>query len=265
MTQPTPTLPTPLAVPWTPPAPAPTQPVQAAPYAMPQNGPQTGSQPVPQAQAAPHLQRPDTAAHPQFQNQAQPHHPVHPPANAHATPQGYTPHHTPTPQPAYAQTPQAAGYNPMQGMGRPENTPQFQPGQPYQAQMAHPGQPPMPQVTHPQPAHTQPAHMQPAEAPKSKSLLKSLLNRQPKPTAPDGEAKPASGSIFDKNFVFGLAAGLILGFLVLPMVFGGSSEPAPTAVAQYTAPQSTAQTDVVAADQVEGESFVDSVLASETP
>lgn len=99
------------------------------------------------------------------------------------------------------------------------------------------------------------------EAPASKSLFKSLLKRKPKAVSPDGDAPNASGSLFNKNFVFGLAAGLLLGFVVIPMLLGGSSEPAYTPVAEI-APTADIQ---IAAQEDGGETFLDTVLASEEP
>lgn len=241
MTQPTPTLPTPLAVPWTPPASAPAQPA------------------APQYAAQPYISEP--APQPQFYGQPQAQYPA---AAHNGAPQAYSPQHPAASQAhqSYAQTPHGMAYDQSPGMNPGQNQPQFPPqGQPYQAQMVHPGQPPMPQMSQ----HMTPAQMPATEAAPSKSLLKSLLNRKPKAVKAEGEAKSTSGSLFDKNFIFGLAAGLVLGLVVLPLVFGGSNAPSATSVAQYSAPQTTVQTDPLATAQTEGESFVDSVLASDAP
>ncbi|WP_427453210.1 hypothetical protein [Litorimonas sp. WD9-15] len=93
-----------------------------------------------------------------------------------------------------------------------------------------------------------------AETPQSKSLLAGLLKRESK--APQADAR--SKSLFDKNFLFGLAAGLILGFLVIPMVLPSAPEPAYIPVAEISAP-------VAELEISEGESFVDAALAEDVP
>lgn len=200
----TPQMPTPLAVPWTPPAQAHTPQAPQSPQAF---------QPQPQTPAA------------------QSYHP----ATQHA-PAGLAPQQAHRLQPAFQQPQQA---HDLHGHG------QYQP-----QRAATPGYRPMPQ----------PAAAVVQEKTKSKSLLAGVLKRDPKAATAEGQTPPAqSRSLFDKNFIFGLAAGLILGFLVLPMVFGGSPEPAYSPVAE------TAAAPVAALEITEGESFVDAALAEEVP
>lgn len=194
--------PTPLAVPWTPPA---QQQMQAQLQPQPAMAPPA----APQAYHAPHMQASQT-----FQNQPQHAYPV-----------------PPQPPAGYAHPPQQ---------------------QPVPPNMPARNFPPMPMDNSAAP--------EPEAASKSKSLFANLLKRKPKEEAASSASK-SNGSLFDKNFVFGLVAGIMLGFVVLPMVFGGGAEPAEsyTPTAELAAPQS-AETAMV-----EDGSFVDAVLAEETP
>jgi len=234
-------MPTPLAVPWTPPAqgtaPAQTHGVEAHATQAPAHQPHQAAPIPPHApMRQPALQMPQHAVQAQPVQGFQPQSHM-PPAQTYPSAAQQNPGHM-TPQP---------GFQPPQNQQPHAQHPhgQFQP-----PQMATPGYPPMPQPTA--------AVVQ--EKPESKSLLAGLLKREPKAATAEGQAASAtSRSLFDKNFIFGLAAGLILGFLVLPMVFGGSSEPAYSPVAE------TAVAPVAELELMEDESFVDAALAEDVP
>jgi len=270
--------PTPLAVPWTPPvqqAPAVTpQPVPAAPLPPQAVAPQPIApqriMPRPQHPTQPHPATPQVAFQPPHNPNPQAAQPV-----AYNPAPQYAPAPTQQPMPAYEQLHNRAAM-PMNHAPQPLQQPGYAPQAMAQPpQMTQHDLPPMPAqgVTM---AETQPVQ-------KSKSLLANLLKRSPKPalqSVPTSTSEPmanmaaatpkVSGSLFDKNFVFGLAAGTVLGFLVLPMLFGNGPEKAtlPNApTAQLTAPQlgddlELAQTPITI---TEGEAFIDAALTQDAP
>lgn len=121
-------------------------------------------------------------------------------------------------------------------------------------------------------------HMQQAAQPdlapaESKSLIGKLLKRSPKPLHSEQvlDVKPSSGSLFNKNFVLGAVAGLLVGAFALPMVQDLIS---PKATSQYqaqAASQPLAQAQPLPgfdpnAPLDEGEdTFLDAALSSDNP
>lgn len=180
-----------------------------------------------------------------------------------------------------------AGQPPMQAQ------PQYQP-QPQLTSHQHMGGQPAMTPNYPNTAPQAPQVM--AQDPEPKSLLGKLLKRSPKPTLADpimesnlaaAAAAPtaaASGSLFNKNFLLGAIAGLIVGAFILPMVLnflGGGSEPIQ---AQAISPAQV-QLEAPALDQVippmdlsqlpeidpdapatdKGETFLDAAIKSANP
>ncbi len=276
MTKPTPSMPAPIAVPWTPDMMTQTQaPVQAAAPAL--------SMPVvPPAYQPPHMQAPQGQAQaltqgqhqaqqmpPQFtapQGLNQPNLGQHPRQVQHqacpaaGAPQPFNQGHV---QPAaYAARHQApmvhlARHNPQAMQQMPQGIPQMMPppilttGQQGQPQMA--------------------AAVEGADAPESKSLLAKLLKRKPKAApqqVPDviATAPKTSGGLLNKSFGIGALTGLIVGAVVLPMVlglFGGESSGPSQAIAQ-TEVQAPAVAPPVGGAS-EGGAFIDNALSTETP
>lgn len=285
MTEPTPTNPTPVAVPWTPDMMEP-QSAPAAPtgyQAPPQSPPGQYGQAIP-AQAAPQF----VPTYPQPQAQAQSQAQVQ--SQAHAIVQ-------PVPQPIAQAVPQAVAvpHQPPARTNMPpaQFPPQGQPAQqqPYAAAPIQPqhGQPQYGQ--HPQgqaqfaprpnlqPAHTA-QHLQAGPPPfqaemgqpldngasnngASKSFLSGLLKRSPKPSDTSLEISAEtthSGLLFDKNFILGAVTGLVIGALILPMVFnmlGGEK----VTQAQATPPPIVEMTPTTS----DGNTFIDEAIAADAP
>ena len=273
MNEPTPTNPTPTAVPWTPdmqtppapvvsptpsPVPAPLQPpVQQTTAAQPaypaaaqpaaQRQPVQAYAPQPQAQPAPRVQQHAPAAQqPRYAQPAAPQHMA--PMQA---PHGQAPHaHAQQPQVQHAQVQHAQG-QPVHGQYAPPAAPQHFP------QAAIP-----PLVA----AHAQTAAQAvPAE---SKSLIAKLLKRAPKAElapATNVQMPQASESLLNKNFALGAVTGLVIGAFVLPMLLnkiGIGNAPAPKQ-ALATAPASVS--NVAAPVPADAETFIDRAIADETP
>jgi len=304
MTEFTPTSPTPTAVPWTPdmavppapttaPSPAPIPPPQPVAHPAHQPMPSVVQQPQYQAQAqhpmpqTPQMNppvQPQTQAHlPLRQQMAQQIHPQQAvqspqqiPAQYGAAPQ---PHYGQQHLPPHMQQPQMAaqpapGQLPRQGMGHampPPAVPHLQ----QQAQMTGDG-----------------AHLASAATDRPKSLLGKLLKRSPKPIqapqvmdinpALSAAVPAASGSLFNKNFVLGAVAGLLVGaFLpvIIGMVSGGGNEPIQAQVQSPTQVQATAleqpltQSETQATSEFDpnapapekGDTFLDSAINSANP
>lgn len=299
MTEPTPTTPSPIAVPWTPgmSVASPTPPMQMPPQPYSPTQTQVSpAHPTPQvqipAQAQPmpqpyqpeqrpqlHAQTPISAPAPVAAHPAQLHQPaypgqlqtpvphVQPPMAQQAQrPQPIAPHHGPTPQPLPPQ-------HPHQNQTIQQHQPQHKP-QPYAAHTQ--SQPPIaPQNLHAGPPPLSP-HMQGqinaapmpagnADQPQSKSLLAGLLKRSPKPhTGPSDmpAASTARRSLFNKNFMLGGLTGLVIGAVVLPMVIGMFSRDTSQSQARNFTQSSAAMTPPSIA---EGGSFIDDAIASDVP
>ena len=283
-----PNSPAPLAVPWTPPA-------QQAQAVTPQPVP---AQPLTQQPIAPQPVIHSPQHHAQTQPVA-PQAPLQPPHNPQAqNPMAYNP--APQafesafmqPMPAHQQQPNNMAAGPMTLAPQQGYAPQAMPQQPQMAPQATPAPTgyagtPQQQMQHPAPQQNLPPMPTnglavASAAPAKTSALAKLLKRAPKPeslSVPTSASAPlanvaaaapkASGSLFNMNFIFGLVAGTVLGFLVLPMLFGGGPEqatPPYTPTAEQTAPQNA---DVALAESPinlqNGEAFVDAALAQDTP
>jgi len=259
--------PAPLAVPWTPPA----QSAQATPQAYVQT-------PQPQMQIQPPAQSPvPQAAIPQTPN------PAHYPQPYRGAPQAIAP----VPQPPIVQPPapvqahtayqQQAQMNPLPVHQSPQHQ-GYSPQAMAQPQMAPQNGAVPPAYAHPNMSHNAPVNHAPpmpvsAQAPtethqKSKSLFANLLKRSPK-TMSEPTAPKSSGSLFDKNFAFGLVAGTIIGFLVLPIIFSGGPEqatPAYAPIAENSVPNTEGVVLVeTPAEFQDGEAFVDMALKQDAP
>ena len=268
MNEPTPTNPTPTAVPWTPdmqtppapvvsptpsPVPAPLQPpVQQTTAAQPaypaaaqpaaQRQPVQAYAPQPQAQPAPRVQQHAPAAQqPRYAQPAAPQHMA--PMQA---PHGQAPH-------AHAQQPQV----------------QHAQGQPVHGQYAPPAAPQhFPQAAIPPLVAAQAQTAAQAVPAESKSLIAKLLKRAPKAElapATNVQMPQASESLLNKNFALGAVTGLVIGAFVLPMLLnkiGIGNAPAPKQ-ALATAPASVS--NVAAPVPADAETFIDRAIANETP
>lgn len=269
-------MPTPTAVPWTPdmmaqPQPAQIQTPQAVHAQTPQ--PQNHIPPIPQVQtyqAAPHVV--PSQAHVQEPRYQQP----HPPAPIAPQPYAHVPPQSQQPFPQ-AQTPQH--HMPLHAAPPPVGAhaqPAMQQFQTSQAQGQRP-QPNPHQRSLMQIPHHAPAHIQAPEQPllmetrkEPKSLFAKLFNRAPK-TA-DGNLDTAAGSqveipavsesLFNKNFALGGLTGLVIGAFVVPMILNMfTSQPQVVTQAAVSAPA----IEIAPAATITDESFVDSVIATDTP
>lgn len=280
----------PAALPTAIPSPMPVH-AQPAPAQMQPQAPQTAYQNAPQQ---PYQPTPQPA--PQAAPQGQP-----------TGPQAYQPQPRqvaqPTPQPIVQNRP--AQHNPRQGQTQPQHpqpfqqqpqaygTPQAQaPAQalPYsqQAQQAsHQGQLHAARANVQMPPILTPPPLEDAPVSKPKSLFARFLKKKSDAvettaehvTAQVAQGIPplaatvlptepkASGSLFDKNFLVGALAGLVLGLVIIPMVlsrFTGGNETQSRAQASAQS-QAVASLDQDTAQVVNQESFLDAALESETP
>jgi len=270
MTEPTPTNPSPIAVPWTPEmmnpqAASPTQPsyqpLQDQPYQT-QNHPQPQPYAPPQiapnsafAQAAPAPQMPQAhAPHPQYQSEPRPA-PIQPSAYM---PPGQQPQLTSSPSPQMQQPLRAQLAHAQPAPAHYNQAPLIQPSPSTQFPQA--GPPPVAPHMH-VPSMDSPTG---AEA-GSKSLFAKLLKRSPKTTQLEpGQPTPSgqSNSLFNKNFGLGAVTGLVIGAFVLPMalgLFGGKPTVQPEvnlAPAPFVEDTSTA---------ANADTFIDNVIAADAP
>jgi len=283
MNEPTPTNPTPTAVPWTP-----DMQTQPAPVVSPAPSPVPAPLQAPVQQTAP--AQPAYPATPQYQA-------AQPVAPQPASPQPAAPHQ---PVQAYAPQPQAQPAPRVQQHAPMAQQPRYaQPAAPQhlapmqaphgQAPQAHAQQP---QVQHPQgqPVHGQytppaaPQHFPQAAIPplvaahaqtaaqavpaESNSLIAKLLKRAPKAElapAADIQMPHASESLFNKNFALGAVTGLVIGAFVLPMLLnkiGIGNAPAPK---QALAAVPASVSNVAAPVPADAETFIDQAIAAESP
>ena len=267
MSEPTPTNPTPTAVPWTPDMATPNAPSPAMPYsANAQNFvPEPPHIPPAQYQAAPQHQdrQADYSAAAAPQTYA-----PQPPAQYAAAPQPQyqsTPQYAPALQPVHhmqqSAPPQMASAAAVPSyMGAQGHMSQPQYSQPQHAQYTQPSPPPP--MAMPPRMQSSDLHAAPEAGEKSKSFIVNLFKRSPKPepTETHPDTVPRSGSLFNKNFVIGAVTGLVVGAFVRPMVlniFGGSS-PAQA--------QSTITTDYSPTPAASnGDSFIDNAIATDAP
>ena len=272
MTEPTPTNPSPTAVPWTPDMMAPQNPpnaqpqIQAQPYQaqQPQSAPMQSQPQQPAQQPQPQAMLQAYPAPSQYAAQ-----PVAQPTPQHM-PQAGTPSHTPqafTPQTQYQPAQFATSHPHHPQMASPQQ-PYLQTAQPHHAQpqttqhFTQAGPPPL--APHMRVPATLPDQT-PAIEPESKSLFAKLLKRSPKPVETQSEIPaPAanSGSLFNKNFALGALTGLVIGAFVLPMALNMFSSEAPVQAQAQAGPPAGFEAMPTA---VEGETFIDEAIAADAP
>lgn len=266
MTEPTPTNPSPTAIPWTPDMMSPQSHLATQPPAhppQPEHYQAQHQQPGP-AQAQPHYahrpSQPTAQAYaPQPQHMAAPQLPQHVPTQSQMMPAQFVPQarmappQAPLPHPGQAQ-PQLQHYSQAQFGQAPLN-----PSQPI-PQRPQAGPPPLaPHMHTPVPIQ----NAAPDTGSESKSPFAKLLKRSPKPMEAQSDmTAPNSGSLFNKNFALGALTGLVIGAFVLPMALNMIGGDAPVQTQAQVGPASIIETTPTI---TEGDTFIDEAIAADAP